>query len=62
MTFQEAEKRLHLTRLQLEIMRIYQNELIKQFGRRGYEDRLDEILDKFIYFSKLCNKLKNEEE
>jgi hypothetical protein len=62
MTLQEAEKRLNLVRLQLEIMRLYKDDLLKQFGKRGYDDRLNEVLDKFIYFSKLCKKLKKLEE
>ena len=59
MTLQEAEKRLNLIRLQLEIMRLYKDDLLKQFGSKGYDDRLNEVLDKFIYFSKLCRTLKN---
>lgn len=52
----EAKKRRQLLFMQLEIMRIYQSEMLSRFGIKGYEERLNLILDELIIVLKVIRK------
>ena len=41
MTLTELINRKNLILLQLELMRIEEKALVKQFGRKGYQQRID---------------------
>ena len=58
MTFEEAEKQKRIIFMQLEVMRIYQKDMLSRFGRRGYEERLNLILDELIIVLQILRKRK----
>jgi uncharacterized protein YqgQ len=58
MKFEEAEKQKRIIFMQLEIMRIYQKDMISRFGRRGYDERLNLILDELIIVLQILRKRK----
>ena len=59
MTFEEANSQIRLCFMQLDLMRTYDDELIKRFGKRGFEERIDIILDKLIIALKIYKKYKS---
>jgi uncharacterized protein YqgQ len=52
----EAKKRRQLLFMQLEIMRIYQSDMLSRFGIKGYEERLNLVLDELIIVLKVIRK------
>lgn len=63
MTIAELTNRRNVLFLQLELMRQEEKALIKQFGRKGYEQRIDMALDALLDIKKRILKLiKNEKD
>ena len=63
MTLLELTNRKNVLFLQLELMRQEEKELVKQFGRKGYERRIDMALDALLDIKKRIFKLiKNEKD
>jgi hypothetical protein len=58
MTREEAEFKIKLHFMQLDLMRTYEDDLKKRFGKRGYEERVDIILDNLILCFKVQRKYK----
>ena len=58
MKFEEAEKQKRSIFMQLEVMRIYQKDMLSRFGKRGYEERLNLILDELIIVLQILRKRK----
>lgn len=58
MKFEEAEKQKRIIFMQLEVMRIYQKDMLSRFGKRGYEERLNLILDELIIVLQILRKRK----
>jgi hypothetical protein len=58
MTFEEAENKKRIIFMQLEIMRIYQKDMIIKFSKRGYDERLNLILDELIIVLQILRKRK----
>jgi hypothetical protein len=58
MTNEEADFQIELFYKQLDLMRIYEKDLLFRFGRRGYEERIDIILDNLIIILKFKRKYK----
>jgi hypothetical protein len=58
MTIEEAENKKRIIFMQLEIMRIYQKDMIAKFGKRGYDERLNLILDELIIVLQILRKRK----
>ena len=56
MKLEEAERKRQLLFLQLEIMRIYQKDITNRFGQRGYEERLNLLLDELIIVLQILRK------
>ena len=61
MTRTELLNRKNLLFLQLELMRIEEKALVKQFGRNGYQDRIDRALDSLFDIKQRILKLKKNE-
>lgn len=60
MTLTELINRKNLILLQLELMRQEENALVKQFGRKGYQYRVDMALDSlFEVKEKILELVKN---
>lgn len=59
MTLTELINRKNLILLQLELMRIEEKALVKQFGRKGYQQRIDIALDSLFDIKERILKLKN---
>ena len=63
MTLAELTNRKNVLFLQLELMRQEEKALVKQFGRKGYERRIDMALDALLDIKKRILKLiKNEKD
>ncbi len=58
MTNDEAEFQTKLCFMQLDLMRTYENDLVSRFGKRGYFERIDIILDKLIISLSVQRKFK----
>jgi hypothetical protein len=58
MTREEAEFKIKLHFMQLDLMRTYEDDLKQRFGKRGYEERVDIILDNLILCFKVQRKYK----
>lgn len=57
MTLREIEIKLKSLQQQLEMMRIYESEMVQQEGRKRYQVLLDDTLDKFLFYQKEKEKL-----
>jgi hypothetical protein len=58
MTREEADSKIKLHFMQLDLMRTYEDDLKQRFGKRGYEERIDGILDNLILCFKVQRKYK----
>jgi hypothetical protein len=58
MTIEEAENKKRIIFMQLEIMSIYQKDMIIKFSKRGYDERLNLILDELIIVLQILRKRK----
>jgi hypothetical protein len=56
MTLDEIKKKISSLQISLDFLRINEDEVIKQIGRRHYEDLLNEVLDQFMHYSQLLKK------
>ncbi len=52
MTLREIEIKIKSLQQQLEMMRIYESEMVQQEGRKRYQALLDDTLDKFLFYQK----------
>jgi hypothetical protein len=59
LTLKEIENLISLANKQIELMRLFEKELIQQFGRMDYEERLNRALDKYNYYINLRKKFFN---
>ena len=61
MTRNELTNRRNVLFLQLELMRQEEKALVKQFGRKGYEERVDAALTSLFEIKQRIIKLNNDE-
>lgn len=60
MNKKDVENRQRILLQQLELMQLFQNELIRDFGRRVYQEKLNAILDEFIRNRKFLQSFENQ--
>lgn len=59
MTREESDFKIKVSFMQLDLMRMYEDDLKKRFGKRGYEERVDIILDVLILCFNVQRKYKS---
>lgn len=57
MTLREIEVKLKSLYQQLDMMRIYESEMLQQVGRKRFQTLLDDTLDQIKYYQKEREKL-----
>ena len=56
MTIREIKNQIELAKTQLELLRMFEKQLIQQHGRRIFEEYLNASLDKLNDYSNLLKK------
>ena len=57
MTLREVNNKLESLYKQLDLMRIYESEMLKQEGRKKYQELLDSTLDQINQYQILKDKM-----
>ena len=61
MTREEIEKKVQSLNISLDVLRLYEKDIIKKVGRRPYEELINEVLDQYHYYSKILKKIDENE-
>ena len=57
MTLREIDIKIKSLYQQLDVMRIYEHEMLLQVGKRRYEQLLDDTLDQITYYQEKRKKI-----
>jgi hypothetical protein len=57
MTRQEIEKKVASLKISLDVLRLYEMDIVKKVGRRPYTELINDVLDQYQHYLKLLKKI-----